>query len=308
MISSALIRQYAVGQNVSQDVADKEIVLHYVLALLNEGGLIGPNVSEGGYLLFKGGTALRKCVFGGSGRFSIDIDLDATRGNGFEVQVEELFSSPYHEIDFSIANFRYSDDGNFGAEIDYEHPYGKGSFELQISYRDSTILDPVHLPLLEQSYFRYTEFDLQRLASLDPYEMIGEKIMALNRRVGGSGKDVYDLYLWVQSPYSKGLVRLLAALKAWTDRSRKTPYEPTELLDKIRPANFQWEELKDLVPRDRASEPERICTLVHQRLGFLADLSDDERLLVDDQTAHREQGLFESMTQRAKELARRLPR
>jgi hypothetical protein len=58
------------------------------------------------------------------------------------------------------------------------------------------ILDAVALPLVEQPYFRYVEFPPPDLHGLDPYEMIGEKIMACNRRRGGSAKDVYDLFLW----------------------------------------------------------------------------------------------------------------
>ena len=33
--------------------------------------------------------------------------------------------------------------------------------------------------------------------------MIGEKIMACNRRLGGSAKDIYDLYLWAARPFSR---------------------------------------------------------------------------------------------------------
>jgi hypothetical protein len=64
MLPPALVRQYAVGQHIDVAVADQEIVLHYVLALLNAQGLIGcrPGTAEPGPLPFKGGTALRKCV------------------------------------------------------------------------------------------------------------------------------------------------------------------------------------------------------------------------------------------------------
>jgi len=80
-------------------VADQEIVLHYALALLNEAGLLGYRVGDDvpRPLLFKGGTALRKCVFGSTGRFSQDIDLDATNTNGFEAEIERAVGdlSPY---------------------------------------------------------------------------------------------------------------------------------------------------------------------------------------------------------------------
>ena len=86
MVPLAIVRQYAVGQQIAYEVADQEIVLHYALRLLNEAGLVGrpePG-SAPGALLFKGGTALRNCVFGSAGRFSQDVDLDATHENGFE--------------------------------------------------------------------------------------------------------------------------------------------------------------------------------------------------------------------------------
>jgi hypothetical protein len=39
-----------------------------------------------------------------------------------------------------------------------------------------------------QPYFTRVECAIPTLYGLDPYEMIGEKIMACNRRVGGSAK------------------------------------------------------------------------------------------------------------------------
>jgi len=65
--------------------------------------------------------------------------------------------------------------------VTYEHGNGAGAFELQISYRLDPILDPVDLPLVDQPYFRQVEFSPPELHGLDPYEMIGEKIMACNR-------------------------------------------------------------------------------------------------------------------------------
>jgi len=41
MVPIAFVRQFAAGQRVGVDVADLEIVLVYVLALLNEEGLSG---------------------------------------------------------------------------------------------------------------------------------------------------------------------------------------------------------------------------------------------------------------------------
>jgi predicted nucleotidyltransferase component of viral defense system len=314
MIAQAFVRQFAAGQKIDLDVADQEVVLHYALARLNEIGLVGypPGEQTPGPLLFKGGTALRKCIFGSTGRFSQDIDLDATHKNGFEEAVEAAFqpSQQYFGIEFSLPRFRYSSDDNFSGTVEYRHANGEGAFELQISYRLDPILEPVDLTLQEQSYFAKAgeECGVPRLFGLDPYEMIGEKIMACNRRQGGSSKDVYDLDLWAQRPFDERLVRRLAVLKAWTDRRGQPSYDPSELLAAIKPQNFRWSDISGLVPRALASDPEKICERVRARFGFLAELDEVERTLLDDQVAHREHRLFAQLREQARELADQIRR
>jgi predicted nucleotidyltransferase component of viral defense system len=303
MVPLAIVRQYAAGQQIGVDVADQEIVLHYVLELLYEAGLTGRRGGgEPGPLLFKGGTALRKCVFGQAGRFSQDIDMDAAHENGFETEIEAAFAehSPFHGIGFSIPNFRYSEDGNFSGHVAYEHENGTGAFELQISYRLDPILDPVDLRLVEQPYFRRVEFPPPLLHGLDPYEMIGEKLMACNRRRGGSAKDVYDLFLWSERPFDHHLVRSVAVLKAWTDQRRAPRYEPEAFLAGVVPNNYRWEDLEGLVPRRLRSDAERICTAVRKRFAFLTDMGADERVLLADQVSHREEALFNRLREEAR--------
>lgn len=307
MIPNAIIRQYAVGQQVDAEVAGQDVVLHYALALLNEAGLIGRNGQDSpGPLLFKGGTALRKCVFGSTGRFSEDIDLDATHKNGFEAQIETELAqrSPYHEIAFQIAAFRYSREGNFSGTIAYEHPHGSGTFELQISYRLDPILQPHDLMLAQQPYFTRVECGTPVLYGLDPYEMIGEKIMACNRRLGGSAKDVYDLYLWAERPFSAQLVRRLAVLKAWTDQRDSPRYDPDTLLLAIQPKNFRWADLQGLVPRRLQKDHDRICATVRERFAMVTQCSEAERTLLADQTAHREHTLFRELREEARQWAK----
>jgi hypothetical protein len=296
MVPLAFVLQYAAGQQIDAEVADQEIVLHYVLALMNQSGLIGVRngQAEPGPLLFKGGTALRKCVFGQTGRFSQDIDLDAAHQNGFEAAIEEALSAnnPFHGITLTIPNFRYSGEGNFSGGVIYEHENGRGNFELQISYRLDPILDPGALPLVEQPYFRHVEFPPPQLHGLDPYEMIGEKIMACNRRRGGSAKDVYDLFLWAERPCNEMVIRRVAILKAWTDQRRHPLFEPEAFLAAVVPGSYRWEDLRGLVPRRLEADARRICDQVRERFAFLADCDQGELRLLDDQASHREQELF----------------
>lgn len=311
MLSDAMIRQYAHGAQVSPEVAGQDIALHYALAMLGEHGLIGRPAGGGppGPLLFKGGTALRKCVFGSLGRFSEDIDLDAREKNGFEAEIEELFQGDYHGLRFHFADVRYSDEENFSGSVEFAHEHGQGAFELQISYRLTIVLPTVDLRLQHMPYDRRVEFSIPTLHGLDPYEMIAEKIMACSRRLKGSGKDVYDLGLWADRPFNEALVRRLAVLKAWTDRRLGKPYDPEALLAAIMPANFRWTDLKGLVSRnetDRAAEQERICETVRSRFASLADLDSDEKTLLADQTAHREVALYEQLADDACAVRREL--
>jgi predicted nucleotidyltransferase component of viral defense system len=304
VVPIAFVRQFAAGQRVGVDVADLEIVLVYALAILNEEGLTG-QLKDGalGPLLFKGGTALRKCVFGSTGRFSRDLDFDAANRNGFEAQLEHALQSrqPFFGIRFSIADFRYSSDDNFSATIAYAHDQGGDRFELQISYRAVGILPSRDLALIPQSYFRRLEVAVPGLYGLDPYEMIGEKIMACNRRVGGSGKDPYDLFLWAGRPFSDDLVRRLAVLKCWTDRA--TRFDPDAFLARVVPENYLWDDLLPLVPGGRESDPRVICQVVQERFGFLRNCSAEESRLLQDFQAHREQALFEQLSAEARDWA-----
>jgi hypothetical protein len=133
--------------------------------------------------------------------------------------------------------------------------------------------------------------------------MIGEKLMACNRRLGGSAKDVYDLHLWSQRPFDTGLVRRLAVLKAWTDRRRQPRFGPEPFLANIQPANFRWEDIRNLVPRGAPTDRESLCRGVRERFAFLTSLDPNEATLLEDQTAHREVMVFSRLRDEARAQA-----
>ncbi len=68
MIEKRLAQWYAADASVDLDIAEREIVLTYVLRILTDHGLLK-------HLAFKGGTAIRKLYLGSQGRFSLDLDL-----------------------------------------------------------------------------------------------------------------------------------------------------------------------------------------------------------------------------------------
>jgi len=105
--------------------------------------------------------------------------------------------------------------------------------------------------------------------------------------------------------FDEDLVRLLATLKAWTDQRGRSKYEPHALLESILPANYRWEDLRGLVPRQQRSEADAICRSVRDRFAFLDRCTPEERLLLEDQTAHRERRLFSKLRTRARERSRK---
>ena len=68
------------------------------------------------------------------------------------------------------------------------------------------------------------------------------------------------------------------------------------------------QEVVRLVPRSLASDPEQICERVRARFGFLTELDQAERSLLDDQVAHREHRLFAQRREQARELAAEIRR
>jgi predicted nucleotidyltransferase component of viral defense system len=67
VIGKKLVDRYAHQSGIKdQLVAEREVVLTYALGLLREAHALD-------HLAFKGGTCLRKIVFGSIGRFSEDL-------------------------------------------------------------------------------------------------------------------------------------------------------------------------------------------------------------------------------------------
>jgi hypothetical protein len=165
------------------------------------------------------------------------------------------------------------------------------------------VLNSRDLILLDQEYLSRVEFLSPVLHGLDPYEMIGEKIMATNRRQGGSAKDVYDLFLWSAKVFDIALVRRVAVLKAWTDQRPHPRYDPAALLEILEPRNFRWEDLNGLVPRNQHQQRELICHQVRERFAALAEPDETEQQMLDDQLAHREHRLYDQAVAEAQALA-----
>jgi predicted nucleotidyltransferase component of viral defense system len=299
MISEAQLRQYAHQTGANRLIALQEVALTYVL-----GAIYGLSWSD--RLAFKGGTALRKLMFGADGRFSVDLDFLGAQLDDDQVLeiADRLDGASFHglEISFDDSRFTTSEPDHFdrptphgfSADCTFVCPLGTRPFGLDISRRRASLLPLRRLELKPESYHPYLEFTLPKPLSLALEESVAEKVSALARRLQhGSAKDVYDLYLYLPRPHNQQLLARLVALTLWSDRRMVYPVE--EFIDRVAPGAFRWEELAGLLPKLRV-DPERVCATVRTELGrVFAAMSAEDQALVEDAATHRLARVYEKL-------------
>ncbi len=302
MIEERYVRQYAHRSGVDFTIALQEIVLTYALGHRDD--------PVGVKLAFKGGTALRKLVFGSAGRFSVDLDFLAHGLTDDELLglVERLDGGGFHGITFGVENQRLaaSEPDEYGreapdglsAECTFDCPIGSGDFGLDLSRRRESLLPVRETALLVEPYFGRLEFAPPVVSALQPEEAVAEKISACARRIThGSGKDVYDLYLYLSRPHNSELIRRLTVLTFWLDRRTSTV---EELRAQVTPSTVRWEELAGLLGQ-RHLEERGICDLVRERLAFLEEPTAAEETLLGDVVSHREVRLWSRLRDELRE-------
>ncbi|MCR3906981.1 MAG: nucleotidyl transferase AbiEii/AbiGii toxin family protein [Tenericutes bacterium] len=281
MLERKHVNFYARSSKVREDIAERDIALTYVLHILS--GTILPQ------LAFKGGTCLKKTYFGKTGRFSMDLDFTSLNINLEELgnKLKQLFDNKTHYgIDFKII------DENVGLEsylavVEYQHEWNPGSrFELQVSYREKPVFSTEELPLIEEMYFKFCEFQSFPVKCLQKEELLAEKIRAAFQRI--RSRDLYDLYLFANRPYNKDLVKTLAVIKCWNARD---PFNPEMLLDRLAKEEYDWEDLKRLVRKGNLPSQKDIINTVIKEYAFLKDLNDPLTKIIEDSKAHHEEEL-----------------
>ena len=142
MLTRAQVQRYAFDSGLrDMMIAEKEVVLTFLLQLLSERGLLAR-------LAFKGGTCLRKMLVGSQGRFSTDLDFTGIEEHDHEDVILDLmaaFEQPFHGIQLSIPDESYYEtvDGlSWGVNPAYVHDWNGGGSEikLQISRRETPTL------------------------------------------------------------------------------------------------------------------------------------------------------------------------
>jgi predicted nucleotidyltransferase component of viral defense system len=286
------VQRYAIESGLRDImIAEKEIVLTYLLQLLSERGILAR-------LAFKGGTCLRKMFIGSQGRFSTDLDFTGLEEHDHEdiiLAMMEAFEQPFHGIQFSILDEGYYEtkDGlSWGVNPAYIHGWNTASSEikLQISRRETPTRPVESVVQVEQSYFRHLPFEPTEIVCLSLPEILAEKIRACYQR--NKARDIYDLAMFATKPLDQSLVRRLVVLKIWQARDS---FAPERLLRKFEDGrDFDWNDLGQLVRRTITIDRDRITTDCARGFRFLLDLSEQERALAAD-PHQRERELWETL-------------
>jgi len=154
MLTLPQVRRYSTQSGLrDMMIAEKEVVLTFLLQLLSERGILDR-------LVFKGGTCLRKMFIGSQGRFSTDLDFTAMEEHDHEDVILAMmgaFEEEFHGIRFRIPDDSYYEtlDGlSWGVNPTYTHEWnggGDSEIKLQISCRERPTLEPELKPQREQS-------------------------------------------------------------------------------------------------------------------------------------------------------------
>ena len=281
MIAKKLVDQFAYNSRVGRDVAERDIVLSYVLKVLEKARLLND-------LAFKGGTCLRKTLFGGGGRFSMDLDFTGLRHSpdDWEARVGKLFEGQTHyDISFRASAWRPEHTGgalSYGCDIGYYHAWNSDTLKLEISMRERPVLEPTSSELLEESYWKFMEFGPFPVPRLRSEELLAEKIRAALERT--RSRDLFDLFLFAGRPYDRQLARGLAVEKAWNAR---LPFDPDRLIGKFEREEYDWEDLETLVPAGRLPPRRVLVRTVVEGYSYLRDLDHELRLIANDARRHR---------------------
>ena len=273
-------------------IAEKEVVLTFLLQLLSERGMLDR-------FAFKGGTCIRKMVIGSQGRFSTDLDFTALEDHDHETVILDMmdaFAQPFHGIQFSIPDDSYYDtqDGlSWGVNPAYTHAWngsGESEVRLQISRRETPTLATECRPQCEQSYFRQLPFAPAEITCLALPEIIAEKIRACYQR--NKARDIYDLGTFATRPLDQPLIRRLVVLKLWQARDT---FDPALLMRKFEDGiAFDWDDLGQLVRRTVVIDRKRITADCVRGYRFLMELTEEERQLAND-PHQRERALWQTL-------------
>lgn len=289
MIADKFVDLYARNSGLRDKlVAERDVVLTYALRALRDTG-------TDAHLAFKGGTCLRKTVFGSAGRFSEDLDftLDTVRpADDVLVQLVETFNREHYGVEFTFEEYyKTADDASFGGEVLYRHEWNdSGRIRLQVSLRERPTLPVALRAMKPQAYFSHLEFEPFEVRSLEVIEMMAEKVRAAYQRA--KVRDLYDLHRFATMPFDGEVLRRLAVLKLWQVRD---PFDAEAFFERLHGGKYDWDDIHRLIRAGDRVDAAAVLSSIGARFGVLRQLSELERQVIADARGGRNTALAERL-------------
>jgi len=287
LLEQRFVDHYAQASGVDAIVAERDVILTYVLKVLND--------NLRGRLAFKGGTCLKKIYLGKTGRFSMDLDFTGAglTAKSFREKFATLFRNrEYFAVSFEISEeYSRTKEASYGTVLQYSHDWNSGSkFKVEVSFREKPILPLVELPLIPELYFRYCETQPFKVSCMQLEELLAEKVRAAYQRL--RARHLYDLYLFSKRPLNKKRVRSLAVIKCWNTRD---PFDPNVLFENIEKEKYDWSNLESLVMAGKLPGEKHLIKSVLEGYSYLKELDSALTRIVKDSKSHRCSSLVSSV-------------
>lgn len=276
----------AAARSGARDIGNVEIdvILTHLLQLLVETGITD-------HIAFKGGTMLRKIIFGPRGRLSTDLDFTcrtAIQVDDLMVMMLEALNQPYRGLSFRYdkdKDWYLTDEGCAANPIcsHDDNPQGV-KIKLQVSMRENPVLPVVPAAQIVQDYFGQLDFIPADIPSLAFEEAAAEKIRATSQR--SKIRDLHDLSEIAGRPLNRDLIRGLAVLKLWNSGGPGLDYG--RLCERMTgQADYNVSDLTSLLRKDQKPDLDGMIKTVIEGHRFLADLTEAERVLTADASRKR---------------------
>lgn len=280
MLSANDLRKVA-ARSGARDIGNVEIdvILTYLLQLFTEKG-----ITE--HVAFKGGTMLRKMVFGPRGRLSTDLDF--TRRTDIPVDdlmllMLEALDQPYNGLSFRFdkdKDWYLTDEGCAANPVCFHSENEKGvKIKLQVSTRETPVMPVAAVAQIEQDYFRLLPFTPAAIPSISFEEAVAEKLRAASQR--SKIRDLHDLSEIARRALDRDLIRELAVLKLWNSGGAGLDYDLLAVRVKGG-GDYDIGDLTALLRKDERPDLDGMIARVIDGFRFLADLTDAEKILAAD--------------------------
>jgi len=192
LLANRLFREHG-GRRIPEAVLERDYCLAWFLV-----GLSGSQLKD--LLIFKGGTALKRCHFGDY-RFSEDLDFTLARAAEF-AEIREGLEEIYRFV-AQASGIRFAFDredrqnhaNSYTFYLSYQGPLpAPNSVKVDITINEVLCFPIEQLPVL-RGYPEFEDLPEGRLVSVYSLnEIASEKVVALQDRARNEPRDLYDLW------------------------------------------------------------------------------------------------------------------